>query len=441
MRTRVSIVAGACFAGVLSCSATALASPEDIFGYGGRTSALGGTGIAHSQGYEAVYANPALLGGLRTKKLTLGLTGSTFSVFAREAGQTTRVTAPGAHGMVIGADVPIPFGGDLKNRVGLGLGFYTPSDVIVRGRILYPETPQYPLFADRAQSVAIRLGLGVDIGHGIRIGGGFAALAEIVGSVNIATDATGKVGAKVEDQLVATYAPTFGASYTRQVSKKDDFVVGAVVRGKLDARFAVAVDATRLSSLNLPVFNIAGLAQYDPFQAGIEAALVRTERTLAISVTWKHWSAYPGLLEPTVRCEDGTACGILQPPVPDMSDTVVVRVGAEQRVYKNNHVALRARGGAFFEPTPLGSKAAVSDAYIRSTQTIESVPSRTLDASRVVLTWGGGVTFAKLPFDIDFFGQLHILVPRTIDISTKSPNEIRASGHAVTFGTTVGIKL
>lgn len=420
---------------------SASASPEDIFGYGGRTSALGGTGIAHARGYEAVYANPALLGGLQTRKLTLGITGSTFSLFAQEGGATNRVTAPGAHGILVGADVPIPFGGALQDRVGFGLGFYTPSDVIVRGRILYPETPQYPLFADRAQSVAVRLGLGVDIGHGIRIGGGFAALAEIVGSVNIATDATGKVGAKVEDQLVATYAPTFGASYTRQVSKKDELVFGAVVRGKLDARFAVAVDATRLSSLNLPVFNIAGLAQYDPFQAGIEAALVRTERTLAISVTWKHWSAYPGLLEPTVQCEDAEDCGILRPPVPDMSDTVVVRIGAEQRVLKTNTVAVRARGGAFFEPTPLGSKSLPSDAYIRSTQSITPVPSRTLDASRVALTWGAGVTFAKLPFDIDFFGQLHVLIPKTIDISAGSPKEIRASGHAISFGTTVGVKL
>lgn len=429
------------FAVVALLGEAAHASPEDIFGYGGRSSALGGTGIAHARGYEAVYANPALLGGLTTRKLTLGVTGSTFSLFAREAGTTSRVTAPGAHGIVVGADVPIPFGGALKDRVGFGLAFYTPSDVIVRGRILYPETPQYPFFADRAQSVAVRVGLGADLGSGIRVGAGFAALAEIVGTVNIATDATGKVGAKVEDQLVATYAPTFGASYTRQVSKKDELVVGAVVRGKLDARFAVAVDATRLSSLNLPVFNIAGLAQYDPLQAGLEAALVRTERTLAISVTWKHWSAYPGLLEPTVRCEDGTDCGILRPPVPDMSDTVVVRVGAEQRVFKTNAVALRARGGAFLEPSPLGSKAAASDAYSRGTQAIGPVPSRTLDASRVALTWGAGVTFAKLPFDIDVFGQLHVLVPRSIDISTTSPNEVRASGHAFSFGTTVGVKL
>jgi len=35
-------------------------------------------------------------------------------------------------------DLPLPFGGVLKDRVSGALAFFTPTDVIVRGRILYP---------------------------------------------------------------------------------------------------------------------------------------------------------------------------------------------------------------------------------------------------------------------------------------------------------------
>ena len=69
-----------------------------------------------------------------------------------------------------------------------------PAIVIVRGRVLYPERPQFPLFDDRSQSLTVRAGLGADIGWGVRIGVGVAALAEIVGAVVAATDVTGRAG-------------------------------------------------------------------------------------------------------------------------------------------------------------------------------------------------------------------------------------------------------
>jgi long-chain fatty acid transport protein len=51
----------------------ATASPEDVIGYGPRSTAMGGTGGAHSEGYEAAYTNPALLSLIREQKLALGV--------------------------------------------------------------------------------------------------------------------------------------------------------------------------------------------------------------------------------------------------------------------------------------------------------------------------------------------------------------------------------
>ncbi len=169
-------------------------------------------------------------------------------------------------GLGRGVEVPIPFGGVLKDRIAAGMALYTPSDTLVRGLILYPETPEFPLLADRAQSLAARFGAGADIGHGLRVGAGLAVLAELVGTIRLAS-ANGVVDSQVDDQLVATYAPTFGAAWDLPFDRAPDGSAPAGVWGRpgasrLEARFAVTVDASQLSTLKLPPFNIAGVAQY-----------------------------------------------------------------------------------------------------------------------------------------------------------------------------------
>ena len=61
----------------------AAASPEDIFGYGARTSAMGATGTAFAGGYESAWHNPALASDVRAPKLTLGYTGGLFRLDLR----------------------------------------------------------------------------------------------------------------------------------------------------------------------------------------------------------------------------------------------------------------------------------------------------------------------------------------------------------------------
>ena len=82
-------------------TARADASPEDIFGYGGRTSAMGATGTAHASGYEAAWHNPALASptpGIDAKyKLTLGYHAGVFRLDADGAGLPGRV--PSDHEM------------------------------------------------------------------------------------------------------------------------------------------------------------------------------------------------------------------------------------------------------------------------------------------------------------------------------------------------------
>ena len=89
-------------------AARADASPEDIFGYGGRTSAMGATGTAHASGYESTWHNPALAvpaGPDGKFKLTLGYHAGIFRLDADGPGLTGRVPSEASKGFVIGAEL------------------------------------------------------------------------------------------------------------------------------------------------------------------------------------------------------------------------------------------------------------------------------------------------------------------------------------------------
>lgn len=421
--------------------ASASASPEDLFGYGARSSAMGGTGAAAAEGYETAFANPALASRARRPRLTLGLIGATFDVHADGEGLAGRVSGRSSKGLVIGGDIPVPFGGALRDRVGFALGFYTPSDVLVRGRILYPEKAQFPLLSDRAQCLTVRAGFGIDLGRGLRVGAGFGALAQIMGTVVVATDATGRVGSRVEDQLVATYAPTVGASWEHALAG-GTLRIGSTFRGKLDARFAVSIDATKLSTLNIPVFNIAGLAQYDPAELALEAAWERGPWRFAAGATYKHWSDYAGLLEPTILCPpEEPDCAALRPPKLSFSSTVVPRLGVERVFAIGRGRSATLRVGWFFEPTPSPARLPESRAFDPTTHADADVPTRFFDAHRHVFTAGGGLRVRDVT--IDTFAQVHVLHPRDVGLAAGGPSgaESRASlsGVVLSAGLLVGV--
>ena len=457
MRALAWLASSAAALVALGISPHASASPEDIFSYGTRAPAMGGVGAASSRGFESSYTNPALLSMLRANKLTLGVAAATFDLHADGEGLPGRVSVPPMKGIVIGAEMPIPFGGILRDRVGLALAFHTPTDVIVRGKILYPETAQFPLLADRAQSLAVRLGFGVDVGHGLRFGLGFAALAEIDGTVLVATDATGRVGSRVEDQLVATYAPIFGAAWDLPLESanahenQNKWRVGATYRGRLDARFAVSIDATKLSSLKLPVFNIAGLAQFDPAQLAVEVARERGPWTLALGATYKMWSKYPGPLEPTILCPaDNPDCGAPQPTHVTFSDTLVVRAGAERAIMLGRGAKAFVRGGFFFEPTPVarslpasyafdpGGTARCSASGDPSCDPRQALQTRFFDGNRYVVTVGGGVELRDPlpPITLDLWAQYHLLAQK-FDLAPSGHADV--TGHVLAIGFAAGV--
>lgn len=426
------IAAIAAFSAIGLGAGSAAASPEDVFGFGARSSALGATGAASAEGYEAVYGNPALLSLARKRQLTVGVVSAVFDLHAKD-----KIPYEPLRGSLIGAVLPVPFGGFLKDRIAIGLGFFTPFELVVRGRILYPERPQFPI-ADRTQSVAVQAGIGVDLSHGFRIGGGFAALAALSGTVLVATDASGRIGTTVDDTLVASYGPIVAASY----DIGDAWRVGVTFRGALVGRFNVVITVKDLGDIVVPPLNISGVAQYDPLQVAVEFARVKGPWRGAVGLTYKRWSAFPGLAEPTVRCPPldpmtgmpfETPCAALTPPAPGWHDTVVPRAGVERSFTPSPNVDMHARAGFFFEPSPAPQQAKESNVY---------------ENARAAITLGYGVELGPpaARFVIDAFGQAQALIPRDHvkgkGIAADNPGAPRASsgGWIGAAGVTLGVK-
>lgn len=346
---------------------------------------------------------------------------------ARGDGLPGALAADPMRGTLIGALLPLPFSGALRDRIALGFSFFTPTNVVVRGRVLYPETPQFPLVTDRTQSVTVQAGLGVDVGKGIRLGAGVSALAAIAGTVIVATDASGSVGTKVDDQLVASYAPLAGVTY----DLGDSYRIGVTYRGKLEARFAVRIEVYDLGSLTVPPFNIAGLAQFDPWQVQAEVARVRGPWKAAVGVTFKRWSGYPGAPEPTVLCPpEKPDCQALKPEPPGFQDTVVPRVGVERTVVDRETWGATARAGYFLEPSPAPEQ--------RGT-------ARLFDSTRHALTLGGGFELrGSVPLSFDLFAQGHLLAERThrilVDSEAGRVGKAKAGGYILAGGAVASVR-
>ena len=134
------------------------ATPADIFGIGPRTQATGGTGAAWDAGSESAFVNPATLALTNHSELTLGVHDATFSLDVDGGRDQARFSTPAASGVLLGVLVPLRIG---EEPIALGLFSRSPSDVIASAHLPYPETPQFPLLANRVEALDLSLGLGI----------------------------------------------------------------------------------------------------------------------------------------------------------------------------------------------------------------------------------------------------------------------------------------
>lgn len=369
---------------------------------GPRSSALAGTGAADADGYDAVYENPAGLVEPTRRRLTLGFVAARYQVDM----DGSRRDVESTNGAILGADIPLPFGGVLKDRIALGLGFYLPTTVLNRASAPFPDQPRLALLDERTQVVSAMAALSVRLHERVSVGAGVLVLATLIGQIKIQPDNGGRITTLAEEQIVVNYAPIIGV----RVRVSPSLRLGAVFRGESKAQYDIAINSSLGSAipLQLPVLHIAGVAQYDPMQGALEASWhPRPFLTLIGGATWKHWSAFP---LPTENASLGTPA---QPP-PNYHDTVVPRAAMEiGRGF--GPLRLVGRAGYFFEWSPAPRNAATL-----------------LDADRHVFTAGAGAEWTHRygTLQLDVFGQFHELA--------DAP---RVSGSFYVLGLALGMDL
>jgi len=392
----------------------AAASPPDLFGFGSRSPAMAGTGAAFADDNEATFVNPAGLARARQRGLTFGLQGGGYRL---ELDGERLPLAP-VKANIIGGTIPLPFGGVMEDRLTLGLGFYTPLDIVLVGDIGYADVPR-AIVLDRAQSLAIQFGLGVDLHglvDGLRIGAGVTALGSFAGSILAGIDATGKFGSVVETQVIATFAPIVGASYD-----VGDFSFGAVWHGELRSDFVFRI-TTRDLPLTVPILTIGGIAQYDPQTFVLEASWRPLPALRVVAgASYALWSDYPGPLIATSR-------GSPQPPAVNFTNTITPRIAGEYTL-RTGRAAILLRAGYAYVPTPAPPARA---------------EARYLDNDRHLVTGGAGLDLtlgddgARLL--VDAYLSTSLLASRTHDAPAEGrTTNMESSGFVVVGGGSVGV--
>lgn len=383
--------------------APARATPHDIFGLGARSSAMGMTGTSFSDDYEAVYTNPAGLGRARRRGIHLGLSASAYELHI----DGRREPLDSARGMTIGATLPLPFHDVLEDRLVLGIGVYTPQQVLLRGQVFYADVPQWPVL-DRAQSLGIMLGMGLDLHdtdlRGLYLGAGVSALANVIGDLDVRLDETSRFSSTVETQLLASFAPIAGVQYAW-----GEWSIGAVYRHELrsEMRLEIATDDLPIA---LPVLRVGGLVQYDPAQVALELSyLPDPNLRIVANATLRLWSFWPGPQLPT-------SASSLRAPAPGFDNTVSPRIAVEGTI-RGGPMTMTIRGGYALElsPAPPARLAPRRDPQGDPLSDM-TMPVRYLDGDRHILTAGLGFVYelsATERIRLDLFAQTHWLVDRT----------------------------
>jgi hypothetical protein len=405
--------AGLVLYALLAGARAAEASPLQMFGIGGDSPGRAGTGAADVEGFEGVYLNPAGLGGTPAKRFTVGTLLGDFEL------QGVERTVDAAIGIEIGVTTPVRFGGSWKDRVGLGLGFYVPTNVITKARAPRPGTPFYALLENRAQTVGVQVGFGVALTPRWSVGLSMLTLAALKGSIHVASDPAGRFTTTSEEQLVTDVAPIVGVRW----KEGGALALALTARASSQSAYDIAVtnELGEILPVTLPELRFAGIAQYDPLTVAVEAAWRPAPAWLVTTqLSWENWSRFPLPVENPVAdmpAEEPTG----------YHDVVVPRVGAAYTHAAGDELALTARAGYFFAWSPAPE--------MTGQQAL-------LDNHRHVVSLGFGLIAAKLavPLHVDAWFQWHKLVARHNDRPDPEP-DVDTKGSILVGGLTVGVDL
>lgn len=396
----------------LLVASTASADPFALFGFGPRSSSMGGAQVAAGDDYASTFYNPSLLGGAKRTSIGLYFNYMTMLSDVRTTNTSRPLDclyckAPDSAGFGLGAQ--FAFDGKAKERVGLGVGVYFPTSHMVRLLVPDPKRPYWYHYNGNPTRLAMYASLGVKIIDQISVGAGAQVFADLIAKhTDVAVDLFSKEvkGRELDAGLFTRVAPLLGLT----IAPIKQLRFGVTYRGEMKLIFEIpaSVDLEGIGALG---FVVKGIAHYTPHTIQFGAAFDVDEKlTLALDGEWGLWSLAPNPYMGVVIDLSGktlTALGLdkaLDLQSIDQKagfvDTLNVRAGLEWKA----HERFKLRVGGYVRPTPVPNQKVVG--------------TNLMDSTTVGATVGGDVNFddpLKLfghPLHLDFTGHFGFVLPR-----------------------------
>ncbi len=375
------------------------------YGFSPRGIGMGGAMTAVADDYATAYYNPA--GGAFHGQALIGVgymfTTSTFQGIGVKAPKLDQT-----QDFSIGAVLPIPFGGFLKDRVALEVAVQLPNAVLLGINVPKPTDPQLLLLQESGRGVSMFPALAVKILQGLAIGGGVQIFDNTTGNWHGSIDPDGTIEATVTQELRASYVPTAGVMIRPGVYAPavDGLRFGFVFRDEFFTRYQVPV-ATYLAGVPM-VADFEAISLYTPREFVLGASYAYDRWLFALDAAYNQWSAFPDpSLHMVIRLHIPVLPITLQNSAavrPGFHDTASVRTGAEARAWQGADGTFFARVGGAFEPSPVPPQRGDTN-YLDT--------DRWIGGASVGWKWLGVRSFRfSAPVVIDLGGQVQYLPPR-----------------------------
>lgn len=391
---------------LVGLAAPAAAQPMDTYGMSSRSVAMGGAVSADVEDISSNYYNPA--GLVRGDHMRIGL--GWFGAFHQLDVDGLNSNVDPVHGLTFGLAVPGTL--DRNFRFAFGLGVHLNDDRLSRTRSLPQARPRWEFYDNRPHRTYLAAHLAVELFEVLRIGGGISFLSYGANTLSVRGDldiAMPDVGSHLEHEIRADLTTIRYPQIGVQVQPIPELSFGLVYRGgfALSNTLVAEVDASVLSGGLAPPFDgyfylfSESVNAFVPQQVSLAGSWSPTPQfTLNLEVTWVNWSSYispvgtsdvlldldipPELADtifvPTIRGS--------RPIAANFEDRFVPRVGVEGVAYEDPSMAVRVRGGFFYEHSPVPEQSGVTNL---------------VDTDRIAFSAGAGLRLTNLRPLLDGF--------------------------------------
>lgn len=421
-------------------SSTASATPPDTYGFGNRSTALGGAVSADVQDGSSNYHNPAGLAMSDGIHIDIDYMSATPNLRIND--ERSSVERFGA--LQLGLVVPVEIEGV---TFAFGLGLVLPDQRLARTRSTIVERPRWELFDTRSHRVFLASHLAFSPVDWLSIGAGiaFQAPSELTLDIRGALSLTDPEGdSRLEHQFKGDLTSIRYVQAGIQIRPHERFSIGLTYRGEYTlANRIIATADVRVASIADLLFSLDTFSTslFGPQQVSLGFAFSPCDcLRVGLEVTWYDWSAHPSLI-PTEQILLELDPAIVELPseiggrsaIPmDMHDTFVPRIGIEWHAIDTDAIEFDVRAGYVYENSPFPVQRGVGNF---------------VDGDRHTTTLGFGLKLTDLrptlPGHLGFeayFLYTHV-VPRTHvkDSLVDSVGDYTADGRIMGVG--VGVEI